>query len=61
MTDPGIDIVGTMPHAISPPTVVMGFVSTHAKDPAACKELLAYLSSPKAAATYKAAKMEPGR
>jgi molybdate transport system substrate-binding protein len=61
MTDAGIDIVGTMPRAISPPTVVMGFVSTHAKDPAAAKELLTYLSSPEAAAAYKAAKMEPGR
>ena len=61
MVDPGIDIVGTMPPEISPPTVVMGFVSAHAKDPAAAKELLAYLSSPEADATYKAAKMQPGR
>jgi molybdate transport system substrate-binding protein len=61
MTDPGIDIVGTMPREISPPTVVMGFVSAHAKDAAATKQLLTYLSSPEAAAAYKAAKMEPGR
>jgi hypothetical protein len=39
----------------------MGFVSAHAKDAAATKELLTYLSSPEAAAAYKAAKMEPGR
>jgi molybdate transport system substrate-binding protein len=61
MTDEGIDIVGTLPREVSPPTVVMGFVSSHAKDPAAAKDLLAYLSSPEAAAIYKAQKMQPGR
>jgi molybdate transport system substrate-binding protein len=61
MTDEGIDIVGTLPRETSPPTVVMGFVSSHAKDPAAAKDLLAYLSSPEAAAIYKANKMQPGR
>ena len=61
MTDEGIDIVGTLPHETSPPTVVMGFVSSQAKDPAAAKELLAYLSSPEAATIYKANKMQPGR
>jgi len=58
---PGIDIVGTMPPAISPPTVVTGFVSSHAKDAAAAKQLLTYLSSPEADATYRASKMQPGR
>jgi molybdate transport system substrate-binding protein len=61
MTDPGIDIVGTLPPEISPPTVLVGFVSTHAKDPAAAKELLAYLSAPENAAAYTADKMLPGR
>ena len=61
MTDPGIDIVGTLPREISPPTVLVGFVSTHAKDPAAAKELLAYLSSPEESAAYTADKMLPGR
>jgi len=61
MTDAGIDIVGTLPREVSPPTVVMGFVSSHAKDPAAAKDLLTYLTSPEAAAIYKAQKMAPGR
>jgi len=61
MVDPGIDIVGTMPPEISPPTVVTGFVSSHAKDAAAAKDLLTYLSSPVADATYRASKMQPGR
>src|ERR1700686_3289004 len=60
MGDPGIDIVGPLPREISPPTMV-GFVSTHAKDPAAAKALLDYLSSPEAAAVYKAQGMQPGR
>jgi molybdate transport system substrate-binding protein len=61
MSDPGIDIVGPLPREISPPTVLVGFVSTHAKNPAAAKALLAYLSSPEAAAVYKAQRMQPSR
>ena len=61
MGDPGIDIVGPLPREISPPTVLVGFVSAHAKDPAAAKALLDYLSSPDAAAVYKAQGMQPGR
>src|ERR1700681_1600724 len=61
MENPGIDIVGPLPREISPPTVLVGFVSAHAKDPAAAKALLDYLSSPEAAAVYKAQGMQPGR
>src|ERR1019366_4115875 len=32
MEDPGIDIVGPLPRAISTPTTFTGFVSSHAKD-----------------------------
>ena len=59
MNEPGIDIVGPLPKEISTPTTLVGFVSTHAKDPAAAKALLDYLSSPAAAAAYRAQKMEP--
>ena len=41
--------------------VNVGFVSTHAKNPAAATQLLTFLSSPEAAAVYKAHKMQPGR
>ena len=61
MADPGIEIVGPLPREVSPPTVVIGFVSSHAKDPAAAKELLAYLASPEAAVTYKAQRFQPER
>ena len=60
MADPGIDIVGPLPREISPPTVLEGFVSAHAKNPAAAKALLDYLSSPEAAAVYKSQGMKPG-
>jgi molybdate transport system substrate-binding protein len=61
MNEPGIEIVGAMPKAIATPTSLVGFVSAHAKDPAAAKALLEYLSSPEAAAAHKAQHMEPGR
>jgi len=57
--DPGVELVGPLPREVSTPTAVVGFVSSHAKDPAAAKALLDYLSSPDAAAVYKALLMEP--
>jgi len=61
MKEPGIDVVGPLPREISTPTALVGFVSSHAKDPAAAKALLDYLSSPDAAAVYKAQGMQPSR
>jgi molybdate transport system substrate-binding protein len=61
MEDPGIDVVGPLPREVSPPIAVIGFVSAHAKDPAAARQFLAFLASPEAAAVYKAHKMQPGR
>jgi len=61
MDEPGLEIVGPLPKEISTPTSLVGFVSTHAHDPAAAKALLDYLSSPEAAAVYKAQHMQPGR
>jgi molybdate transport system substrate-binding protein len=61
MGEPGIEIVGALPKEISTPTTLVGFVSSHAHDPAAAKALLDYLSSPEAAAVYKAQHMQPGR
>ncbi len=61
MDVPGIDVVGPLPEQASTPTRLEGFVSARAKDPAAAKALLQFLSSPEAADVYKAHKMEPGR
>jgi molybdate transport system substrate-binding protein len=55
-----IDIVGTLPAAISPPTPLIGFVSSKTKYPEAAKELLTYLSSPEAAATFSKHWLLPG-
>jgi molybdate transport system substrate-binding protein len=61
MTDPGIDIVGVLPKEVSPWTPLVGFISTHSKNPEAAKALLKFLSSPEALAAYKAARMQPGK
>jgi molybdate transport system substrate-binding protein len=61
MTNPGIEVLGALPRDVSPPTVVIGFVSARAKDPAAAKQLLDYLSSEDAATVYKAQRFQPGR
>ena len=61
MDTPGIEPVGPLPKDVAPPTSLVGFISTHAKDPKAAKALLDYLASPEAAAAYKAQHMQPGR
>jgi molybdate transport system substrate-binding protein len=61
ITEPGVDVVGPLPRAISTPTALVGFLSTHAGAPEAAQALLRYLSSPNQAAVYKAVGMEPGR
>ena len=61
MDDPGVDALGPLPASICPPTSLVGFVSAHAKDPAAAKALLNYLSSHEAAAVYREEKMSPGK
>jgi molybdate transport system substrate-binding protein len=61
ITEPGVEVVGPLPRDISIPTGLVGFVSAHAKDPAAAKALLSYLSGSEAAAVYKERGMVPSR
>jgi molybdate transport system substrate-binding protein len=61
MNEPGIEVLGPLPKEISTPTVLVGFVASHAKNPEAAKTLLRYLSSPEAAAVYRAQGMQPSR
>jgi molybdate transport system substrate-binding protein len=61
MQEPGLDIVGPLPAAICPPTTLVGFVSTHAKDPAGAKALLDYFASREAAYAYQAQHMHAGK
>lgn len=53
------DIVGVLPRKIYTPTPLVGFIATHASDPAAAKALLQYLASPAAQAILKDAGLEP--
>jgi molybdate transport system substrate-binding protein len=59
MTAPGIELVGPLPPEISTPTALVGFMSTHAKNPAAAQALLNYQSSSEAVEVYKAHWMLP--
>ena len=61
MNEPGIEIVAPLPRRVSPPTQLLGFVSTGATSPAAARALLAFLASPAAAAAYRSSGMQAGR
>jgi molybdate transport system substrate-binding protein len=61
MEEPGIDVVGPLPKSAATPTVLVAFVSAHAKNPDGAKALVDYLSSPEAEAVYKAQHMMPGK
>jgi molybdate transport system substrate-binding protein len=58
---PGIDIVGALPAAISTPSQLVGFVTTKARDPEKAATLIQFLSSPEAAAAYRAHGMIPAK
>jgi len=60
ISDTGVEVVGPLPLEVSTPTALVGFVSTHAKDPAASKAFLEYVSSPYRAAIYTAHGYKPG-
>jgi molybdate transport system substrate-binding protein len=60
MKNSGIDVVGPLSREISPPPVLVGFVSSHTKNSPAAKALVEYLSAPEAAAVYKSQGMQPG-
>jgi molybdate transport system substrate-binding protein len=54
-----LSIVGILPRKICTPTAIVGFISTHASDPAGAKALLQYTASPDAQAIFKEAGFEP--
>ena len=53
------DIVGVLPRKICTPTPMVGFIATHASDPAGAKALLQFLTSPDSQAIFKEAGLEP--
>jgi molybdate transport system substrate-binding protein len=61
ITEPGVEAVGPLPRDISTPTFLSAFLSADSKNAEAAKALIGFLSSPEAAAVYKARGMLPGR
>jgi molybdate transport system substrate-binding protein len=61
ITEPGVEAVGPLPREISTPTFLSAFLSADSKNAEAAKALISFLSSPEAAAVYKARGMLPGR
>ncbi len=61
LPEPGVEVVGPLPKDISTPTYLSAFLSAESKNPEAAKALIAFLTSPEAAAVYKARGMLPGR
>jgi molybdate transport system substrate-binding protein len=61
ITEPGVEAVGPLPRDISTPTFLSAFLSADSKNAEAAKALISFLSSPEAAAVYKARGMLPGR
>lgn len=60
INEPGVDVVGPLPAQVSPPLRLVGLISSHAKNPAGAKALAEFLSSPEAAAVFKAHRILPG-
>jgi molybdate transport system substrate-binding protein len=60
INEPGVDVVGPLPAQVSTPLRLVGFLSSHAKNPAGAKALAEFLSSPEAAAVFKAHRILPG-
>lgn len=60
ITEPGVELVGPLPRDISPATDLVAFVSAQSHEADAARSLIAFLSSPDAAAVYKERGMQPG-
>ncbi|MBS0547878.1 MAG: substrate-binding domain-containing protein [Proteobacteria bacterium] len=56
---PGIEILGPLPGDLNMVTVFVGGVATGCADPAAATRALAFLSSPEAAAVFRAKGLDP--
>jgi molybdate transport system substrate-binding protein len=56
---PGVDLVGTVPADIQPPTYFVGALSAHAKQPDAAVALLRFLSSEQAATVINESGLKP--
>jgi molybdate transport system substrate-binding protein len=59
-TTPGVELVGPLPAEVQSYVVFAVGVSTNSKTPAAAKELIKFLTSPRAVAVMKLQGMQPG-
>jgi molybdate transport system substrate-binding protein len=57
---PGVDYVGPLPADIQKMTIFTSGVAANAKQPAAAKDMLKFLTAPAAGAAFKKRGMEPG-
>jgi molybdate transport system substrate-binding protein len=53
INDPGVEIDGPLPAAVSTPAPMVAVLSSHTKNAAIAKQLLEYLATPAAKAVYK--------
>ena len=58
--NPNVDVVGTLPAEFAPPTNIVAFISTHARDAKAAKALVDYLASLQSEAVYEQDGLVPG-
>ena len=59
-TTPGVDLVGPLPAEIQSYVLFAAGVSTNSREPAAAKELIKFLTSPRVALLMKSQGMQPG-
>ncbi|MEI9805232.1 MAG: substrate-binding domain-containing protein [Pseudolabrys sp.] len=57
---PGVDYVGPLPADIQKMTIFTSGIAANAKEPAAAKDMLKFLTSPSAGEAFKKRGMEPG-
>ena len=55
--NPNVDVVGTLPAEFAPPTDIVAFISTQARDAVAAKALVDYLASLESEAVYPPRRM----
>jgi molybdate transport system substrate-binding protein len=57
----GLEVIGSFPRELVPPTGYVGFLSAHTKQGAKARALLDYLSSAEAASAWTSRGLQPGR
>ena len=61
LTTPGVNLVGPLPPEVQSYVTFAAGVSSHSKAPDAARQLIKFLTGPRAMAVIKAQGMEPAR